>query len=91
MFVDLVHGLQVANKTCLPLANPEHGNSYFAYTKKISSYFNYFKTGSKDRKRQSGQTDINYCTLEKKKKRISNNEATTHLHISILMQVAYSI
>ena len=34
MFVDLVHGLQVANKTCLPLANPEHGNSYFALTKK---------------------------------------------------------
>ena len=69
MFVDLVHGLQVANKTCLPLANPEHGNSYFAFTKKnISSYFNYFKTGSKDRKRQNGQTDINYCTLERKKK-----------------------
>ena len=37
MFVDLVHGLQVANKTCLPLANPEHGNSYFALKKKYQA------------------------------------------------------
>ena len=38
MFVDLVHGLQVANKTCLPLANPEHGNSYFLlFTKKYQA------------------------------------------------------
>ena len=37
MLVDLVHGLQVANKTCLPLANPEHGNSYFAFTKKYQA------------------------------------------------------